>query len=79
VWYIRDMRTPGSASSAAAWRESGGPPRCQLNPTPSRKEREKDRAPAFVSGESMGQPPTRNVADFEDCGLHAVDPWHGVR
>jgi predicted nucleic acid-binding protein len=20
---------------------------------------------------------TRNVADFEDCGLHAVDPWNG--
>jgi toxin FitB len=22
---------------------------------------------------------TRNVADFKDCGLDAVDPWHGVR
>ena len=20
---------------------------------------------------------TRNVADFEDCGLHAIDPWNG--
>jgi len=32
-------------------------PRSQLEAPPSRKEREKGRAPAFVCGESMGQPP----------------------
>ena len=22
---------------------------------------------------------TRNVADFKDCGVNVVDPWHGMR
>jgi hypothetical protein len=40
----------------AAWIASGGPvPRCQLKAPPSRTEREKDGAPAFGCGESMGQ------------------------
>jgi len=46
---------------AAVFRDrhiSGGPlPRCQLIASPSRKEREKGRAPVLVWGESMGQSP----------------------
>jgi len=32
--------------------------RCQLKDPPSRKEREKGRAPTFMCGERVGQPPT---------------------
>jgi hypothetical protein len=49
------------------WRVSGGPPpRCQLKAPPSRKEREKGRAPAFVCGESLGQPPAANTTTIQD-------------
>ena len=39
------------------WGLSVPPPRCQLKAPPSRNEREKGRAPAFVCNESMATPP----------------------
>ena len=49
-----------------------GHSRCRLKAPPSRKEREKDGAPAFGCGESMGQPrdePTQKTLPLSDLGL----------
>ncbi len=55
---VRKSVAPARALGGPPGRVSGGPPpRCQLTAPPTRKEREKDRAPVFVCGESMGQIP----------------------
>ena len=50
---------------------------------PSRKEREKGRAPAFVCGESMGQPPNfieiSALLPYRRCGCrNLVSPVHHI-
>jgi len=58
----------GAESLAAAERHLKAPP--------SRKEREKGRAPAFVRGESLGQPPKRSMGGsrVKGCPHFALTP-----
>ena len=31
---------------------------------------------AAIAGSRGAAPATRNVADFESCGIRVIDPWH---